>query len=111
MPGDRVLVGNTHERGGPGRPRSYWESEVHVVVEQQDNGPPVFEVRPESGTKPSRVLHGNLLVPCTYLPVDQSNLKEPHSGKGRSRQQKETSTPLKQQMLVPEPPTDEPNRL
>ena len=31
---------------------------------------PVYEVRPENGGGRSRVLHRNLLLPCSYLPVE-----------------------------------------
>ena len=56
MPGDRVFVPSLSEWGRPGKLRSSWENQVHVVMEQKGNGMPVFEVRPESGTKQSRVL-------------------------------------------------------
>ena len=69
QPGDRVLVRSLSERGGQGKLRSYWEQQIHVVVGQKGNLS-VYEVRPEGQTGKPRVLHRNLLLPCTFFPVD-----------------------------------------
>ena len=85
QPGDRVLVRNLSERGGPGKLRSHWEQEVHIIVEQKGDLP-VYEVTPEGRKGKSRTLHRNLLLPCDFL---QSDLPEPatqhtHERRGRS---------------------------
>lgn len=72
-PGDRVLVRNLRERGGPGKLRSYWEEQIHEVVEQKGELP-IFVVRPEHSLRGrTRVLHRNLLLPCDYLPAQKTD--------------------------------------
>ena len=81
--GDRVLVRNMTERGGPGKLRSYWEQEIYVVTQKRKDMP-VYEVKPETGNGRSRVLHRNLLLPCSYLPVE-TQLKSSKSRRAVSR--------------------------
>ncbi|KAL9978408.1 hypothetical protein ACROYT_G015921 [Oculina patagonica] len=67
--GDRVLVRNMSERGGPGKLRPYWKQEIYVVTQKRKDMP-VYEVKPESGNGRSKVLHRNMLLPFSYLPVE-----------------------------------------
>uniref|UniRef100_A0A3B3SXZ0 Gypsy retrotransposon integrase-like protein 1 n=1 Tax=Paramormyrops kingsleyae TaxID=1676925 RepID=A0A3B3SXZ0_9TELE len=74
LPGNRVLVRNFREKGGPGKLRPFWEEQVYVVAQRKYQDSPVYEVRPESGKGKTRILHRNLLLPCDYLPVGQEHL-------------------------------------
>jgi hypothetical protein len=67
--GDRVLVKNYSQRGGPGKLRSYWEDEIHVVTRHL--GGPVYEVRSESSLRRKAcVLHRSMLLACDMLPAE-----------------------------------------
>ena len=68
-PGDRVLVRDLSERGGPGKIQSHWEQDVYIVVKRQHENP-VYIVQKENGQGTERVLHRNLLLQCDFLPVD-----------------------------------------
>ncbi|CAB4018172.1 Retrovirus-related Pol poly from transposon [Paramuricea clavata] len=68
--GDRVLVRNLTERGGPGKLRSFWENDIYVVVNRKGPDSPVYETKRESGKRKNRVLHRKLLLPCDHLPAE-----------------------------------------
>ena len=82
-PNDCVLVCNLSERGGPGKLKSHWEDTVHRIVRQRGPDSPVYEVKPETGTGPTHVLHRNLLLPCDSLPLESDVQKQKPSPKQR----------------------------
>ncbi|XP_042254131.1 uncharacterized protein LOC121887433 [Thunnus maccoyii] len=68
--GDRVLIRNVRIRGKH-KISDKWESIVHVVVSRAGTLP-VYTVKPENKDGPLRTLHRDLLLPCGYLPTEES---------------------------------------
>ena len=69
--GDRVLIKNLKETGGPGKLRSFWEQDIYRVVTIKEDSGVVFGVQKENDSKSKiRVVHRNILLPCDHLPLE-----------------------------------------
>ncbi|KAL1276923.1 hypothetical protein QQF64_023596 [Cirrhinus molitorella] len=84
FPGNKVLIRNFKEKGGPGKLRPFWEEQVYIVTRRKYQESPVYEVQPENGKGKTRILHRNLLLPCDYLPVEKEHLAG-RPGKGNKK--------------------------
>ena len=100
-PGDRVLIKNLSEHGGPGKLRSFWEEKIYLIVKQKAPDSPVYELEPESGEGHNRTLHRNLLFPCGDLfpsePKVDAKPKHMRRSKGKARKYNVRRQQLKQQ--------------
>ncbi|CAI5672770.1 unnamed protein product [Oreochromis niloticus] len=103
--GDRVLVRNVRIRGKH-KISDKWEHTVHVVVSRAGNLP-VYTVKPENKDGPLRTLHRDLLLPCGYLPVEESSehVQKPVSRRPRTRAnpalEEENSSDEDDDLLIP----------
>ena len=73
--GDRVLVRNMGEKGGPGKLRSYWEQEIYTIVDCKGDTGVVYSVRPENKEKERvRTVHRNMILPCEHLSSENTEI-------------------------------------
>ena len=72
--GDRVLIRNVGLQG-KNKLADRWKEDVFLVISQPQPEIPVFEVKPEAGRGRKRVLHRNLLLPISSIPVVENSDK------------------------------------
>ena len=66
--GDRVLV-KIIAFEGKHKIADKWESEAYIVLKQPNSAIPVYEVQREFSKGPKHILHRNLLLPISSLPI------------------------------------------
>ena len=94
--GDRVLVKNVREKGGPGKLRSFWEERVYRVIERKGEGP-VYVIEPERGGE-KRTIHRNLLFHCSE--------ELPDSPKEEKKSVKKVESKVRFEVTVEKPQKD-----
>ena len=61
--GDRVLLQNKKQRGGPGKLRAFWEPVIYVVKSVKGEEGVVYEICKQSDGSGTRIVHRNMLLP------------------------------------------------
>ena len=68
-PGERILLKKLSERGGTGKLKGYWKSDVYEVVSCHPKLH-IYQIKPGNGGNNIRTVHRNLLMKCNDLPVE-----------------------------------------
>ena len=73
--GDRVLILQVGLKGMH-KLANKWSENVYIVVDQPNMDIPVYKVKPESMKGKHKVLHRNLLLSISFLPVKYQKLRQ-----------------------------------
>lgn len=71
LPGERVMMRDMRARGR-GKLADKWEVVPYIVEKQTNPELPVYVVRPEQGQGAEKVVHRNMLRPCSFPPVERA---------------------------------------
>ncbi|TKS67456.1 Retrovirus-related Pol polyprotein from transposon 412 [Collichthys lucidus] len=107
--GDRVLVRNVRLRGKH-KLEDKWEQDVYVV-EKRAGDLPVYTVRPENRADvPTRTLHRDLLLPCSFLPAcgDSGSVSVTPPRRPQTRSQKPVNVDCTEDLVEKEDEWDMP---
>ena len=81
-PGDRVLLKNVGIRGKH-KLANRWNRCPYVVQSQPSSDIPVYVIKPEHGSRQTKTVHRNLLLPIGSLPLDDREILEKRDGQSR----------------------------
>ena len=68
--GDRVLMKNVGLKGKQ-KLADKWNKEVYVILAHENPCIPVYTIKREHGKAKSKIVHRNLLLPFTSIPLNQ----------------------------------------